>query len=321
MSAGQTHRFVMNFRIWRMVAYCHGALSSQHHDDPANPMRLLSVISFLTLFAMSFVVESAFAVEAAPLPAPHQVDIPLGTGTLHAQLYKPDGDGPFPTVIGLHGCGGLGGHSESVLPRYRDWAEQLVKTGHAVLLPDSYGSRELGPQCRVKERHVLARRERVADIIATRQWLVQQPWAAHGRISLIGWANGASALLWAVRPQLSSRSTEPDFRSAIAFYPDCRVSNGLGWSARVPTLLLIGAKDDVSSPSACRQMVDGARGRSALTRIEIYPGAPHDFDRANLPLHAVGAGSDATVPEHGHIGTDADARADSQKRVAEWLAR
>jgi dienelactone hydrolase len=221
----------------------------------------------------------------------------------------------------LHACGGLGGHSEAVLPRYRDWAEQLLKAGHAVLLPDSYGSRELGPQCRVKERHVRARRERVADIAAARQWLEQQPWAAHDRISLIGWANGASALLWAVRPQLSSRGTEPDFRSAIAFYPDCRVSSGLGWSARVPTLLLIGAKDDVSSPSACRQMIDGARGRTALTRIEIYPGAAHDFDRANLPLHAIGGNADASVPEHGHIGTDADARADSQKRVAEWLAR
>jgi dienelactone hydrolase len=257
------------------------------------------------------------------LPAPHQVDIPAADLTLHAQLYKPDGDGPFPTVIALHGCGGLGGHAEPVLPRYRDWAEQLLKSGHAVLLPDSYGSRELGPQCRVKERerHVLARRERVADITAARQWLAQQPWAAHDRISLIGWANGASALLWAVRPQLSSRGAEPDFRSAIAFYPDCRVSSGLGWSARVPTLLLIGAKDDVSSPSACRQMVDGARGRTALTRIEIYPGAAHDFDRANLPLHAIGGSSDAGVPEHGHIGTDADARADSQKRVAEWLAR
>jgi dienelactone hydrolase len=248
------------------------------------------------------------------------VDISTATGALHAQLYKPDGDGPFPAVIALHGCGGLGGHAEAVLPRYRDWAEQLLKSGHAVLLPDSYGSRELGPQCRVRERQVLARRERVADIAASRQWLLQQPWAAHDRISLIGWANGASALLWAVRPQYASHSAEPDFRSAIAFYPDCRISSGLGWSARVPTLLLIGAKDDVSSPQACRQMIDGARGRSALTRIEIYPAAPHDFDRANLPLHAIG-GSDAALPEHGHIGTDADARADSQKRVAEWLAR
>jgi dienelactone hydrolase len=284
-------------------------------------MRLLSATAFLTLFVMACGVQRAFAEEPKPLPAPHQVDISAATGTLHAQLYKPEGDGPFPTVIALHGCGGLGGHSEAVLPRYRDWAEQLLKSGHAVLLPDSYGSRELGPQCRVRERQVLARRERVSDIAASRQWLLQQPWAARDRISLIGWANGASALLWAVRPQYASHGAEPDFRSAIAFYPDCRISSGLGWSARVPTLLLIGAKDDVSSPQACRQMVDGARGRSALTRIEIYPAAPHDFDRANLPLHAISGSSDAAVPEHGHIGTDAEARADSQKRVAEWLAR
>jgi dienelactone hydrolase len=113
---------------------------------------------------------------------------------------------------------------------------------------------------------------------------------------------------------------EPDFRSAIAFYPDCRVSSGLGWSTRVPTLLLIGAQDDVSSPAACRQVVDGARGRSALAQIFVYPGAAHDFDRANLPLRAI-AGSEAGMPERGHIGTDADARKDAQRRVTEWLAR
>src|SRR5450631_4802702 len=120
------------------------------HIPPSSPMRL-SAIAFLTLFAV------ASAADAAPLPAPHQVEIPSGSATLHAQLYKPEGDGPFPTVIALHGCGGLAGHSEPVLPRYRDWAEQLVKSGNAVLLPDSYGSRELGPQCRVRgERRLSA---------------------------------------------------------------------------------------------------------------------------------------------------------------------
>ena len=85
--------------------------------------------------------------------------------------------------------------------------------------------------------------------------------------------------------------------------------------------MLIGAKDDVSSPPACRQMVDGARGRSALARIVVYPGAYHDFDRENFPPRAMAGASDAALPEHGHLGTDAEARADSQKRVAEWLAR
>lgn len=274
-------------------------------------MRLPLIALFLTLLMPA----------AHAAPAPQQVDIPLSSGILHAQLYKPEGEGPFPTVIALHGCGGLGGRSDSVLPRYRDWAERLLRSGNAVLLPDSYGSRELGPQCRVKEMHVKARRERVADVAASRAWLMKQSWVARDRVSLIGWANGASTLLWAVRPQSTARDAGPDFRAAIAFYPDCRISAGLGWSTRVPTLVLIGANDDVSSPPACRQMVDGARGRSALTRIVVYPGAYHDFDRANTPLHAAGAANDAAAPEHGHLGTDAVARAESQKDVAEWLAR
>lgn len=276
-------------------------------------MRLKSAALILTL--------SAVVCPARAAPAPTQVEIPSGKLELHAQLYKPAGNGPFPVVIALHGCGGLGGQGEPVLPRYRDWTERLLKAGYAVLWPDSFGSREAGPQCREKERKVLARRERVADIAASHKWLAGQGWVARDRISLIGWAHGASAVLWAVRPQLAPRSKEqPDYRSAIAFYPECRVSSRTGWSARVPTLLLIGAKDDIASPPLCRQMVDGARGRSALTRIVVYPGAPHDFDRANLPLRAL-EGKDPAAPDHGHIGTDADARADAQNRVADWLAR
>jgi dienelactone hydrolase len=281
----------------------------------------LGLMRFVAAIAVLMLLLAGPAAQAAPPASSQEIDIPARGMTLRGELYKPDGEGPFPTVIALHGCGGLIGHSEPVLPRYRDWAEQLVKSGSAVLLPDSYGSRGLGPQCRVKERRLTARRERVADILAARQWLMRQPWVAHDRVSLIGWANGASALLWAVRPQLGSLGTEPDFRSAIAFYPDCRLSAGLGWSTRVPTLLLIGAKDDVSSPPACRQMIDGARGRSALTRIVVYPQAYHDFDRTNLPLHAGVTTSDIAVPERGHVGSDPDARADSQKLVAEWLAR
>jgi dienelactone hydrolase len=315
LSARQTHRFVMIGVVGRMIPLCNWSAVLRHQCDPASAIRVLSAILLITLLAV------ASPADAVPLPVPAVVDIPLNTAVLHAQLYKPEGNGPFPVVIALHACGGLAGPSGPVQPRYRDWAERLLKTRHAVLLPDSYGSRELGPQCGVKERRVLARRERVTDIMASRQWLLQQPWVERDRISLLGWADGASALLWAVRPRSPSRRVEPDFRSAIAFYPDCRLSSGLGWSTRVPTLLLIGARDDISSPAACRQMVDGARGRSALARIVVYPGAPHDFDRANLPLRAIAGPSDVPLPERGHVGTDPEARADSQKRVVEWLSR
>jgi dienelactone hydrolase len=277
-----------------------------------HPMRLLSAALILTLSAV------ACAAHAASAPAP--VEIASGNLRLHAQLFKPDGNGPFPAVIALHGCGGLSAGNDAVAPHYRDWADELVKAGYAVLLPDSFGSREVGPQCREKERKVLARRERVADVTAAHKWLIAQNWAARDRVSLIGWAHGASTVLWAVRPQLAIRGREPDYRSAIAFYPQCRTSSRTGWSARVPTLLLIGGNDDIAAPSLCKQMVDGARGRTALTRITVYPDALHDFDRADLPPRALD-GHDPTLPEHGHIGGDAEARSDAQKRVAEWLAR
>jgi dienelactone hydrolase len=275
-------------------------------------MRLLAILAIVAMLA-------AGRADAASPAAPQAIEISRANGVLHALLYKPEGDGPFPTVIALHGCGGLANKSQPIQTRYADWAEYLLKTGYAVVLPDSYGSRELGPQCHARDRRVVARRERLADIQASRQWLAGQAWVQRDRISLLGWGNGASGLLWAVRPQLASDRSEPDFRAAVAFYPDCRVSSKLGWSARVPTLLLIGGDDDISSPAACRQMIEGARGRSALARIVVYPGAYQDFDSA-AALHFV-SGADPELPERGHLGGDPVARADSQKRVAEWLRR
>jgi dienelactone hydrolase len=52
----------------------------------------------------------------------------------------------------------------------------------------------------------------------------------------------------------------------------------------------------------------------------VYPGAYQDFDRANAAVH-LASGADPDVPERGHLGGDAAARADAQKRVAEWLGR
>jgi dienelactone hydrolase len=272
-------------------------------------MRLLSAFVSVAMFVLT----TATCAASGQSPPPERVDIPQASGVLHGLLYKPDGDGPFATVIALHGCSGLE-HGGQIQPRYRDWAERLLKAGNAVLFPDSYGSRSTGQQCRSKQRKIHARRERVADIRDAQQWLIHQSWVLHDRIGLLGWDSGASAVLWAVRPQLAPAGWRDDFRSAVALYPNCRLASRLGWSARVPTLVLIGADDDLSSASACRQMVDGARGRSALARIVVYPNARHGFDKVKVPVHTVAEG-------HGHTGTDPAARVDSQKQVAAWLSR
>jgi len=54
----------------------------------------------------------------------------------------------------------------------------------------------------------------------------------------------------------------------------------------------------------------------------VYPGAFHDFDHPNRPVQVRGDyafSSDGTGRIH--TGTNAAARADSLKRVPQWLAR
>src|SRR5437016_4246701 len=134
------------------------------------------------------------------------------------------------------------------------------------------------------------------------------------RVSLIGWSNGAATSLWAVRPRASVRDGMPDFRSAVAFYPGCRQLGEMGWSARIPTLILIGRADDWTPASACEQMVAGAHGRSARTSIVVYPGAYHEFDRLNSPVRALSRlAFSADGSGNAHIGTNPAARADALK--------
>src|SRR5262245_22234982 len=54
---------------------------------------------------------------------------------IEGRLAKPDGAGPFPAVIGLHGCAGM---HEATKQRLVD---ELVGRGYVLLLVDSYATR------------------------------------------------------------------------------------------------------------------------------------------------------------------------------------
>ena len=265
---------------------------------------------------------TAFAGPSWAAPAPEPIEIPAGDSKLKGVLFRPEGPGPFPAIVALHGCTGLHNANGAVSNIYRDWGQRLVAQGFAVLWPDSYGSRGLGNQCGTRARTVRVNRERIADANAARLWLAEQSWTARDRISLVGWSTGAITALWAVRPQTVGKAEPNDFRSAVAFYPGCRRLQNTAWSARIPTLILIGGADETTSASVCQQMVAGARGRSARALVHVYPGAYHDFDHPSRPLQ-VRSGYAFALDGSGriHSGTNAAARADALKRVPEWLAR
>ena len=274
-------------------------------------------VSFASALVLAFLLAGGIAKAGGPEP----VEIREGDFTLKAMIYRPEGAGPFPAIIGMHDCSGLTNSSGAVASKYREWALQLVKNGFIVLFPESYSSRGIGSQCTARNRPVRPDHERVADANASRRWLEQQPDVRADHISLLGWSNGGSSVLWTVRPQRRT-DDKPDFRSAVALYPGCRRLDSTAWSTRVPTLILIGAADDVASPQDCEHMVAGAKGRSARITIMVYPGAFHDFDHPNRPPqertgYAVSADGSGRI----HTGTNAAARSDSLKRVPQWLAR
>jgi dienelactone hydrolase len=257
---------------------------------------------------------------------PEAIEIPQKEGVrLKAMLFRPEGQGPFPAVVALHNCTGLSNRAGELGARYRDWGERLAKGGYVVLMPDSHGSRGVGSQCATRSRSIRTDRERVADADAARAWLQSQSWVAPDRVALLGWSSGAITALWAVRArtQPPPHSTDgPDFRSAVAFYPGCRRLSNAAWSARVPTLILIGRADDQASAAICQQMVAGARGRSARVEIHVYPGAHHDFDHPSRPLQTrTGLAFSVDGSGRVHSGTHPAARADALKRVPAWFER
>ncbi len=298
-----------------------GRCGKYPEETPLTTLQARAMHHRLASFALAALLALLAGGARATANGPDMIEFHDGDVSLKAALYRPDGNGPFPAIVALHDCSSLLNSAGAVRNKYRDWAQLLVKAGFVVLFPDSYGSRGLGNQCANRSRSVRPERERVADANAARHWLEQQPDVQPNRVSLLGWSNGGVSVLWTVRPQ-HRHDEKPDFRSAVALYPGCGHLYSTAWSTRVPTLILIGALDDVASAQECERMVAGAKGRSARVSIVVYPGAFHDFDHPNRPLqvrtgYAFSADGSGSI----HTGTNAAARGDTLKRVPQWLAR
>ena len=193
--------------------------------------------------------------------AAEQVEIAAGDAKLKATLFRPAGAGPFPGDRGPACLRRAGRGRHPIEPRYQEWGERLKAAGFAVLFPDSFGSRGLGSQCRLRQRTVRASRLRITDANAARHWLQAQPWVMADRVSLLGWSHGATTALWTVRRR--ARDKTPDFRSAVALYPNCQRSGTSAWSARIPTLILIGRADDWTPASVPASRWSPARAAAA----------------------------------------------------------
>jgi len=245
--------------------------------------------------------------------------------TLKAEFFRPDGPGPFPAVVALHGCGGLYGRKGGLSPRHADWAARLAASGFVVMFPDSFGSRGVGSQCKTRNRQARASRERVDDAMAAKAYLQTRPDVKPNAVSLLGWSNGGSTVLNTVRTgsAAGSKTTGPDYARAVALYPGCRLqARSDKWHTAIPLLILIGAADDWTPAAPCEALAERAVAQGEPVSIRLYPGAYHDFDHPSLRVHKnTGLAFTGSGGNSAHSGTDPAARADVLERVPAFLAR
>jgi dienelactone hydrolase len=271
---------------------------------------------------MRLALLAALLLAAAPAGALERVEFAATNGDRIAGIFaRPDGPGPFPAVVLLHGCGGFLRSNGKLAARDTQWNELLVARGYAVLHVDSFGPRGLRETCTLREPPVRPERERPFDAYGGLAWLQARADILPGRIGLMGWSNGAMATLSTLRTDAPARKgIAADFRVAVAFYPGCRAVAAVRpeWNTAIPLHILIGEKDDWTNAPPCVALVKAAAGRGAPASIVVYPGAYHDFDAPGVALR-VRQNVASTRSNTATVGTDLDARADALVRVPALL--
>ncbi len=216
---------------------------------------------------------------------------------LHGELYRPDGPGPFPAVVLLHGCSGI-------KENQRQWAGLLRDWGYVAYLLDSLGPRGLETIC---NKRVLSVETRAQDAYDAKAYLASLPIVRAGRIGVMGWSHGGSTVLCAANPAQGPRGDS--FRAYVALYPGCRRPMT---GVRGPLLMLVGGRDEWTPALPCQRLAKELAGRNSYpVLIKTYPQATHAYDYDQAPRHY-----------HGHLlEYDPAATRDSREMVRQFLTK
>jgi len=174
---------------------------------------------------------------------------------IQGYLTRPKGAGPFPAVVLLHTCLGLPAERTSIGARIATW-------GYVALFVDDFATRGLKETCAVDFKQALP------DADGALAYLRRLSYVDPDKIAVVGFSQGGDTAL-----KIASRGAA-GFRAAAAFYPPCANLNGAALA--IPTLILVGAKDEVTPAADCAELAK--RQAPGMVRFEAYPGAAHAFD-------------------------------------------
>jgi dienelactone hydrolase len=194
---------------------------------------------------------------------------PIPGDRIQGYLAKPDGAGPFPAVIGLHGCAGMHDTTKQRL------VDQLVGWGYVVLLVDSYATRGIDHACTSSAFATFVKRR--LDAYGAVVFLARQTYVDPQRIAAVGFSAGAWVTLFAAETnsfELFVPASNLRLRAAVAFNPPCQAA---GARPGIPTLILVGALDDWTPAADCSSKIASWGNDGPPVELVVYPGAYHGF--------------------------------------------
>ena len=215
----------------------------------------------------------------------HRIDVLLPG----ADLVLPEGKGPFPVTIQLHGCGGKKSFQ-------LDWAEAAKQAGWAVLVLDSHKYRNISQfeaYATVCTGLQLWGRERAGDLYAAMEWVRHQSWADHKRIVVAGWSHGGWTALdglcmtpgveTANATHLSGLPREPleGLVGAFLVYPFAgpgSLARSRGLRVDVSPKALVGTRDVIVGGRGLARTLAKMPMPGKPMEVVILEGATHAFD-------------------------------------------
>jgi dienelactone hydrolase len=255
---------------------------------------------------LAFVAFSCL-VTFVPYAAAETLDQRIARLEPHWTLTRPEGEGPFPVVFLLHGCGGQ-------RPFLDEMTRVAVEAGAAVVDIDSYGHRrisQIAAYATVCTGARLHGRERAGDLYAAMAWTRRQAWADVSKFAAIGWSHGGWTILDALTLRsgaemaratgLSGLAAEPleGLAATMVVYPYTGVGSYVGqraWRLTPASTAIVAANDYIVGDA--RRALERQRGRGAPLEIVIFDNATHAFEDAQARDFRVRFNAAATAREH-----------------------
>lgn len=241
------------------------------------------------------------------------VSIPVDDPAVEAiagALLKPEGAGPFPTLVYMPPCGGPNFPPEFKAEQFV--IDRMLSKDIAVFMVDTHTPRGEDDNCAKlltvledveSENPIVLQllKQGGDDAVAALKVVKTLPGVDPGNVFLMGFSSGATSALYATDPMAPS-SHDTEIAGVIAYYPLCFDRA----QASVPTLILIGEKDDWAGPvTACLAL----NGRNNFD-VVVYPGATHSF---SMPF-------DEPVDFAGHhMAYDQATTMEAQERVEAFI--